>query len=194
MDGVSGRGPGGPKARAADPSRSGGAVSTPPAAPAGAAETEPEALYAIGEAAQRAGVSTRTLRYYQELGLLTPSGRSPGGNRRYSSADVARLLRILELRDVMGFDLERIGTILAAEDRLAELRDEVQRGISTERHRQIVTEAIALNARMQSQVHEKLAQLDGFLDELRSKASRYREIAHELGIDDPDPDLASSGR
>jgi MerR family transcriptional regulator, repressor of the yfmOP operon len=160
----------------------------------GVGPAEPGTLYAIGEAAQRAGVSTRTLRYYQELGLLTPSGRSPGGNRRYSSADVARLLRILELRDVMGFDLERIGTILAAEDRLAELRDEVQRGISTERHRQIVKEAIALNARMQSQVHDKLSQLDGFLDELRSKAGRYREIAHELGIDDPDPDLASSGR
>lgn len=151
-----------------------------------------EARYAIGEAAQRAGVSTRTLRYYQELGLLTPSGASPGGNRRYSEADVARLLRILELRNVMGFDLERIGDILGAEDRLAELRDEVRRGISRKRHQQIIREAIALNGRMQEQVQSKLAQLDGFMAELRTKADRYREIARDLGVDDAEADLAAS--
>jgi DNA-binding transcriptional MerR regulator len=151
-----------------------------------------EARYAIGEAAQRAGVSTRTLRYYQELGLLTPSGATPGGNRRYSEADVTRLLRILELRNVMGFDLERIGDILGAEDRLAELRDEVRRGISRKRHQQIIREAIALNARMQEQVHSKLAQLDGFMAELRTKADRYREIARDLGVDDAEADLAAS--
>ena len=151
-----------------------------------------EARYAIGEAAQRAGVSTRTLRYYQELGLLTPSGASPGGNRRYSETDVARLLRILELRNVMGFDLERIGDILGAEDRLAELRDEVQRGISRKRHQQIIREAIAINARMQEQVRGKLAQLDGFMTELQAKADRYRDIARELGVDETDPDLAAS--
>jgi uncharacterized BrkB/YihY/UPF0761 family membrane protein len=47
---------------------------------------------------------------------------------------------------------------------------------------------------MQSRVGGKLAPLDGFLDERRSKTRRYREIAHALGIDDPDPDSASSGR
>lgn len=148
----------------------------------------------IGEAAERAGVSTRTLRYYQELGLLTPSGASPGGNRRYSEADVARLLRILELRNVMGFDLDRIGDILRAEDRLAALRDEVQRGISRKRHQQIVREAIEINARLQEQVRGKLAQLDGFMTELRTKADRYREIARDLGIDDAGADLAASDR
>jgi DNA-binding transcriptional MerR regulator len=153
-----------------------------------------EARYAIGEAAQRAGVSTRTLRYYQELGLLTPSGASPGGNRRYSEADVARLLRILELRNVMGFDLERIGDILGAEDRLAELRDEVRRGISRKRHQQIISEAMTLNARMQEQVRGKLAQLEGFMTELQTKADRYREIAHELGVDDADAGLAATDR
>jgi DNA-binding transcriptional MerR regulator len=85
-------------------------------------------LHRIGEVAARAGVTTRTLRYYQELGLLVPSGRSPGGNRRYSESDVARLLRIIELRTDMGLDLERIRLILQAEDRPAELRAEEARG------------------------------------------------------------------
>ena len=53
-----------------------------------------EADVRIGEAAALVGVSTRTLRYYQELGMLRPSARSAGGARRYSEADIARLQRI----------------------------------------------------------------------------------------------------
>lgn len=147
-----------------------------------------DAMYAIGEAAQRAGVSTRTLRYYQELGLLTPSAHSPGGNRRYSESDIARLLRILELRNLLGFDLERIGEIMRAEDRLAELRDEVRRGTTTRRRRQVVEEALVLNARMREQVQAKLRELEGFLQELEAKAARYHEVANELGIEHTDPE------
>jgi DNA-binding transcriptional MerR regulator len=53
------------------------------------------AVYRIGEVAERAGVTTRTLRYYQEFGLLDPSDHRPGNNRRYSDTDVARLMRII---------------------------------------------------------------------------------------------------
>jgi DNA-binding transcriptional MerR regulator len=141
--------------------------------------------FRIGEVAEQAGVSTRTLRYYQELGLLDPAGRSPGGTRRYSSADVARLRRILELRDVMGFDLERISTILHAEDRLAELREEVRAGVSPDRRREILIEAIDLNNGMRRQVHEKLDVLQSFLGELETKAAKYRQIASELELEVP---------
>lgn len=138
----------------------------------------------IGEVAQQAGVTTRTLRYYQELGLLDP-GHSPGGNRRYSEADAIRLRRIIELRDVMGFDLERIGAILESEDRLAQLKAEAQRGISDERRREILAEAMAINARMREQVRAKRAVLDGFLAELEAKAASYAAFAIELGLVEP---------
>jgi DNA-binding transcriptional MerR regulator len=148
--------------------------------------TEPgEARFRIGEVAAQAGVSPRTLRYYQELGLLDPAGLSPGGSRRYSARDVARLRRILELRDVMGFDLERINIILHAEDRLAELRDEVRAGVSTERYRAAVEEAITINNGMRAQVEEKLAILQSFLAELEEKAARYRHIAQDLDVEGP---------
>jgi DNA-binding transcriptional MerR regulator len=62
----------------------------------------------IGEAAARVGVSSRTLRYYEELGLLTPSGRTPGGARRYTNEDIARLEHIRVLQELMGFNLEEI--------------------------------------------------------------------------------------
>ncbi len=139
--------------------------------------------FRIGEAARRAGVTTRTLRYYQELGLLQPSGATPGGNRLYSDDDVERLRRILELRDVMGFDLDRIKLFLGSEDRLAEMRAEVQRGASSARRAELVGEAFDLNRRMQEEIAQKQGVLAGVLAELRAKAVRYRETAAELGID-----------
>jgi DNA-binding transcriptional MerR regulator len=147
--------------------------------------TDAEPRFRIGEVATRAGVSTRTLRYYQELGLLDPAGLSPGGSRRYSAADVNRLRRILELRDVMGFDLDRISSILHAEDRLTELREEVLGGVSRERHKDVIVEAITINNGMRAQVTEKLAELQAFLAELEAKATRYRTIARDLHVDVP---------
>jgi MerR family transcriptional regulator, repressor of the yfmOP operon len=149
--------------------------------------------YRIGEVAAQAGVSTRTLRYYQELGLLDPAGSSPGGSRRYSAQDVARLERILELRSVMGFDLDRIGPILAAEDRLEELRAEFRRGVSRKRHKEVVAEAMAINQGMRRQVGEKIGVLKSFLAELEAKAARYREVATELGLRLPDEEPSSTG-
>jgi DNA-binding transcriptional MerR regulator len=149
-------------------------------------ETAAPDLLAIGDVARRAGVTTRTLRYYQEVGLLHPSGATKRGNRLYSEHDVDRLRRILELRDVMGFDLERIRLFLQSEDRLDQLRAEAKRGISSARRREMVQEATELNARMQDEINQKLGLLQGVLAELKASARRYGEIAAELGMD-PEP-------
>ena len=76
----------------------------------------------ISDAATRAGVSARTLRYYEELGLLTPSLYTAGGERRYTTGDLDHLQRILELREVLGMNLDEIREFLALETRLDELR------------------------------------------------------------------------
>lgn len=65
----------------------------------------------IGELAKRTGVSVRALRHYDEIGLLRPLGRSEGNQRLYSGAEVARLQRIVALRQ-LGFGLNRIGALL----------------------------------------------------------------------------------
>ncbi len=145
-----------------------------------------ERLYRIGEIAEELGVSTRTLRYYEELGLVRPSAYSKGGSRRYVEADRDRIVRIRELQAVMGFNLQDIREILHADDRLAELRSEYARGVNPKRHRDIVIEAARLNAHTQEQVLAKLAVLEAYLMELRQKADRYREKAAELGVVLPD--------
>ena len=65
----------------------------------------------ISRAALELGVSARTLRYYEELGLLVPSGRTSGGERRYTEADLEQLRRILSLKEVLGMNLEEIKSV-----------------------------------------------------------------------------------
>jgi DNA-binding transcriptional MerR regulator len=146
------------------------------------AGVSPEPRFRIGEIAERSGVSTRTLRYYEELGLLRPSGYSHGGSRRYDEADRQRILRIRELQAIMGFNLDEIRKVLDADDRLAELRTEYRKGVTPKRQRAIVAEAVRLNARTQEQVLAKIAILEAFQTELEAKAERYREVATELDI------------
>lgn len=138
------------------------------------------ALLRIGEAAEQAGTSSRTLRYYEELGLLRPAGHSAGGARRYTEEDVARLRRIRELQELLGFDLGEIGDILRNEDQLAELREEYRAGVTPQRHRQIVDEAIAVNERLRRLVLAKQERLSAMLRELDDKARLYRSKAREL--------------
>jgi DNA-binding transcriptional MerR regulator len=143
-----------------------------PAAPAGELR--------IGEEARTVGVTTRTIRYYEELGLLRPSGHSPGGARRYREPDVARLVRIKELQDLMGLDLDAIRTILHAEDRLQDLRAEYKTGDpSAARREQIVREALEINTQLRERVQARLARAQAFLEGLESKAERYRALLGE---------------
>ena len=127
----------------------------------------------IGEAAARAAVSVRTLRYYEELGLLTPSAHSPGGARRYAEEDVARLARIRELKDLLGFNLDEVRTVLRAEDRLGDLRAAYHAEDDRAAQRAIVAEALEINTRLQAAVQAKLERLAAFKAELEAKANRY---------------------
>ncbi|MGQ4423704.1 MerR family transcriptional regulator [Streptomyces violaceoruber] len=68
----------------------------------------------IGALARETGLSIRTLRYYDRLGLLTPSARTEGGHRCYDAGDVRRLHRVLALRS-FGLPLARIRAVLDAE-------------------------------------------------------------------------------
>jgi MerR family transcriptional regulator, repressor of the yfmOP operon len=136
----------------------------------------------IGEAAVAAGVTSRTLRYYEQLGLLPPLDRSPGGARRYADDDLERVRRILELKELMGFDLDEIRVLLGAEDRLDALRREYRSAdVPKERRRAIVEEAIAINDELRAQVRDKIGRTQRFLGELDSKARRYRTVRRELG-------------
>ncbi|MEX0782894.1 MAG: MerR family transcriptional regulator [Dehalococcoidia bacterium] len=78
----------------------------------------------IGEAADRTGLTQRTLRYYEEKGLLKPPSRMDGGFRLYSGDDVERIERIKEMRDLLGFSLAEIKEMIEADDVRLQVRAE----------------------------------------------------------------------
>lgn len=138
-------------------------------------------LLRIGAAAAAAGVTTRTLRYYEQRGLLQPSAYTEGGERRYTEADVARLRRVRELADLLGADLEAIRRVLDAEDHLAAIRVEYHRpGQSARRQLELLDEAEAVNHDLQATVDGRIGRLRKVRDELRAKAARYAEVREEL--------------
>jgi DNA-binding transcriptional MerR regulator len=140
----------------------------------------------ISDAAKRAGVSARTLRYYEELGLLAPSLYTPGGERRYTLEDLAHLERILELREVLGMNLDEIREFLALETRLDELRVAYRatKGATSKKARDAqkatLQEALELNESLAKQLADKLARMDAFRAKLAGDARRCRELLAEL--------------
>ncbi len=145
-----------------------------------------EAGIRISDAATRAGVSARTLRYYEELGLLTPSLYTAGGERRYTAEDIEHLQRILELREVLGMNLDEIKEFLALETRLDELRVTYRatKGVGTKKaqaeQKATLEEAAELNERLAEQLQAKLARMNGFRAKLVHDAQRCRELLAEL--------------
>lgn len=81
------------------------------------APADPVATMRIGEVADRLGLSLRSIRYYEETGLVEPSARTQGGFRLYTEPDVNRLLLIMQMKP-LGFSLDEMRDVLEALDAL----------------------------------------------------------------------------
>jgi DNA-binding transcriptional MerR regulator len=137
----------------------------------------------IGEVAKLTGLTTRTLRYWEELGLLRPSGHRGSGERVYSPADMARVSRIRDLQDLLGFSLAEIPAVLDIEDVdvLDRVRSELRSGDpSPQRRRELLDEAIAANDNLLVRLGETQARIQAFRDERAAKAIRLREARDAL--------------
>jgi DNA-binding transcriptional MerR regulator len=137
----------------------------------------PGRLLGIGAAAARAGVTERALRYYQQLGLFTPSQCTPGGMRRYSEEDLARVARIRQLQTLLGLDLDEVAAVLRNEDRLAEIRLEWHDERTSERERRALSrECLALQEDLRATVEAKRVALDSFLADLDARIAKVRAV------------------
>jgi DNA-binding transcriptional MerR regulator len=156
------------------------------APPGGASAPSDDPGLRIGDVAARVGVSTRTLRYYEELGLLEPSGRTAGGERRYKAQDVFRLERIIELKGVLGMNLEEIRVLLSSRARLDELRvayrahADAPADEAKERRRAILEEALALQRSLVERMDAKLAHLAAFRAQAQADAERCATLLQQL--------------
>ena len=139
-----------------------------------------ETALRIGEVAQRVGVTTRTIRYYEELGLLGSAGREKGAHRTYAEADVAHLQELIRLRDLLGLSLEELVELAEAEEARAALRGRWEEDPSDEERLRIVEEAIPHVERQLALVRSRQETLAEFAAELDVKLRRLRRRRREL--------------
>jgi DNA-binding transcriptional MerR regulator len=130
----------------------------------------------ISEFARAADTTVRTIRYYEEIGLLPPVGeRAQGRHRTYTEDDVTRLREVLRLRDLLGLSLDELREMGAAQGARVALRTEFwEPGTSKRRRKAILDEFEAIVARQRVLLDRRRAQLDELEAEL---ADRERRIA-----------------
>jgi len=127
----------------------------------------------IGEVAEEVGLSLRTIRHYEEVGLVPPSGgRSPGGFRLYTDGDVERL-RLVKHMKPLEFTLEEMRALLDAKDRLAAGVDDDERAALVD---QLAMFAAAADERCEH-LQEQLDAAQSMATMLRREAARGRQPA-----------------
>ena len=171
------------------------AVADSPVAPAD--DRPDEHLLGIGAAAQKAGVSQRALRYYQQLGLITPCASTPGGLRRYSEDDLARVARIRQLQQLLGLNLDEIAVVLSGEDRMAEIRlAYFDDGTSRDERQALLRESLDLQRVLRATVEAKRQGIEGFLADLDARISKTQAYLDQIeaAAMAPESDAAGGAR
>jgi MerR family transcriptional regulator, repressor of the yfmOP operon len=144
----------------------------------------------IEAVAQRTGLTKRTIRYYEEIGLLAPSSRTDGGFRLFSEADVAHLERINALKVSAGLTLAEISELLEAESVRERIRERFRASHDPREKRAILAESHAVLSRQLALIERKRRALDGLIAGYQERLERVAHLDAELA----DEARQSSGR
>jgi DNA-binding transcriptional MerR regulator len=141
----------------------------------------PERLLRIGEVAELTGTTPRTIRYYEELGLLREAeDRAHGKRRAYTQADVDQLRELIRLRDLLGLSLDDLKRLAEAESARAGLREEWEHADDPAERRRILEEALVHIADQLKLVRDRSAELQRLDGELTARQRRIRARLKEL--------------
>ena len=148
----------------------------------GANPTNSEAttLYTIEQVATRTGLTKRTLRYYEEVGLLLPTERTEGNYRRYNEEDIQRLERIKNLRDLLGFSLNDIRELLEADDERGQIKEAYQHETSVASKLEQLDRTDALIRKQLHLIEQKIDGLEQMRQPLLQKLERHRQTRETL--------------
>jgi len=139
-----------------------------------------EAYLQIGEVAERTGVTQRTLRFYEEKGLLRPPTRMDGGFRLYSEQDVKRVEHIRRLQDLLGVALAEIKEMVDAEEVLRELRAQYRPDSAIDEKRRQLERAIDVVQGQYSIVKQKTEQMEEMKAQLKERLKTFDRWMKEL--------------
>jgi DNA-binding transcriptional MerR regulator len=133
----------------------------------------------IGEVAEMTRTTPRTIRYYEEIGLLPgASDREQGKHRCYTQADVDRISEIVRLRDLLGLSLEQLSGLLEAQTARAELRREYHATEDPDVRRRILEESLGHIATQLDLVRARKRELEELeLELVQKRRSIHRRLA-----------------
>ncbi len=138
-------------------------------------QAEEQSFYTIEQVATKTGMTKRTLRYYEEVGLLLPTGRTEGNYRRYSDDDMQRLERVKELRDLLGFSLADIRELLNAEEERGQIKVAYRQETETLAKIAQLDRADELIRGQLMLINEKITALEQMRTALHVKLERHQE-------------------
>ena len=144
---------------------------------------EKQGALQIGEVAQRTGVTQRTLRFYEEKGLLRPPSRMDGGFRLYSEEDVKRVDHIRRLQDLLGISLAEIKEMVDADEVLRDLRSQYRpESAITEKRNQLEKATAVTEAQFTivKQKTEQMREMETQLEERLRLFTRWKQELDEL--------------
>ncbi len=139
-----------------------------------------EPFFQIGEVADRTGVTQRTLRFYEERGLLNPPSRMEGGFRLYSEEDIDRVEQIKRLQNLLGLTLAEIKEMVDAEEVKTELRATYRPDLDIEERKSRIRKAIGVTERQHEIIDTKVMSLLEMKADLETKLQRYRDYLKNL--------------
>jgi MerR family transcriptional regulator, repressor of the yfmOP operon len=134
----------------------------------------------IGEVAERTGLTPRTIRYYEEIGLLPPSERRKGEHRLYDDADIERLQELKRLRDLLNLSLDELKQVVEAEDARAAIRARLKETDSDAERLRLLDEALPHVETQLDLVRRRRTELEGLERELVAKRRRIQERRRDL--------------
>ena len=153
---------------------------TPPSS--GQPNGPPPASLRIGDVARLVGTTPRTIRYYEEIGLLPQAPARPSGQHRlYTENEVERLREVMRLKELLGVSLDELKTLLTAEEARAEVRAQLRRDdVDPRRRRQLLEEALGHIDRQLELVRHRSTELGKLERELSETRKRARRMLREL--------------
>ena len=152
-------------------------------------------LLRIQEVAAETGLTPRSIRYYEEMGLLEPAARSEGSYRLYDQSDLERLRSIKELRDEAGFSLAAIGQLLEDEAARERNRERFRASHDPRERRAILEDARERVDRQIETLEAKADRLRSMIDAARDRRKHLDQHLAELeGGPDPHPERRESQR
>jgi len=157
-----------------------GAVTLPDPSAMPAADDPVPRLLRIQEVASELGLTTRSIRYYEEIGLLSPAARSDGAYRLYDSSDVERLRFIKGLRDDAGFSLAEISQLLEDEAIRAEHRAAYGLTVDPSERRELIVDSLERADRQLGLLRAKIGRLEAMVDVADERRSRLRRRLADL--------------